>query len=58
MRSGREKKGEKQSFLIEPLIALTGSLAQPDAAVSDLHKFDIPRQLFVHASKLGPEAIL
>ncbi|XP_051121699.1 polyamine oxidase 1-like [Andrographis paniculata] len=59
--SARDKKGENQSnFLIEPLIALTGTLAQPDAALPDLHKFDIPRrQMFVHTSKLGVgEAIL
>lgn len=56
----RERKTENQSFRIEPLIALTGSipLAQQDA-VSNLHKFDIPRQLFLRTSNLGaPEAIL
>ncbi|KAL8496067.1 hypothetical protein ACS0TY_019971 [Phlomoides rotata] len=56
MRIEKEKKMEKQSFLMEPLIALTESLSlsQPD-----LHKFDIQRQLFLHTSKLGaPEAIL
>ncbi|KAI3445051.1 hypothetical protein Pfo_001716 [Paulownia fortunei] len=60
MRTEKEKKIENQSFLIEPLLALTGSLplAQPDA-VSNLPKFDMPRQLFLHTSKLGvPEAIL
>lgn len=60
MRMEKEKKMEKQSFLIEPLIALTESLSlgQPEA-VSNLHKFDIQRQLFLHTSKLGaPEAIL
>ncbi|KAL0307533.1 UNVERIFIED_CONTAM: Polyamine oxidase 1 [Sesamum angustifolium] len=62
MRADKERKSsENQSFLIEPLLALTGTLplAQPDT-VSNLHKFDIPRrQLFLHTSKLGvPEAIL
>ncbi|KAL0283315.1 UNVERIFIED_CONTAM: Polyamine oxidase 1 [Sesamum angustifolium] len=49
MRADKERKSsENQSFLIEPLLALTGTLplAQPDT-VSNLHKFDIPRrQLF------------
>ncbi|KAL0429231.1 UNVERIFIED_CONTAM: Polyamine oxidase 1 [Sesamum radiatum] len=62
MRVDKERKSsENQSFLIEPLLALTGTLplAQPDT-VPNLHKFDIPRrQLFLHTSKLGvPEAIL
>lgn len=60
MRRERERKNENQSFRIEPLIALTGSipLAQQEA-VSNLHKFDIPRQLFLRTSNLGaPEAIL
>ncbi|KAL0464455.1 UNVERIFIED_CONTAM: Polyamine oxidase 1 [Sesamum latifolium] len=62
MRVDKERKSsENQSFLIEPLLALTGTLplAQPDT-VSNLHKFDFPRrQLFLHTSKLGvPEAIL
>ncbi|KAH6803493.1 polyamine oxidase 1 [Perilla frutescens var. frutescens] len=60
MRREKERKAESQSFLIEPLMALTGSipLAQQDA-VSNLHKFDIPRQLFLRASNRGaPEAIL
>ncbi|KAA8520220.1 hypothetical protein F0562_014476 [Nyssa sinensis] len=55
-----ERKSENQNFLLEPLLALTGSLTltQTDA-VSGLHKFDIPRQLFLSSSKLGlPEAIL
>ncbi|KAK4414487.1 Polyamine oxidase 1 [Sesamum alatum] len=62
MRMEKERKSsENQSFLIEPLLALTGTLplSQPDT-VSNLHKFDIRRrQLFLHTSKLGvPEAIL
>ncbi|KAL2234160.1 UNVERIFIED_CONTAM: Polyamine oxidase 1 [Sesamum indicum] len=54
MRADKERKSsENQSFLIEPLLALTGTLplAQPDT-VSNLHKFDIPRrQLFLHTNK-------
>ncbi|KAA8515653.1 hypothetical protein F0562_018736 [Nyssa sinensis] len=55
-----DRKSEGQTFLLEPLLALTGSLTltQTDA-VSGLHKCDIPRQLFLSSSKLGlPEAIL
>ena len=54
-----ERKNENQSFLLEPLLALTGSLTlmQTDA-VSGLHKCDVPTQLYL-TSKLGiPEAIL
>ncbi|KAL2478432.1 Polyamine oxidase 1 [Forsythia ovata] len=61
MRIEKEIIGENQAFLVEPLLALTGSLtlAQPDV-VSNLHKFDIPRQLFLHSSSKPrfPEAIL
>ncbi|XP_059651025.1 polyamine oxidase 1-like [Cornus florida] len=55
-----ERKSGSQNFLLEPLLALTGSLtlSQPDA-VSGLHKCEIPRQLFHSSSKRGlPEAIL
>ncbi|KAK4476364.1 hypothetical protein RD792_015513 [Penstemon davidsonii] len=40
----KEWKSENQSFLIEPLLALTGSLplTQPDAVSNNLHKFNIP----------------
>ncbi|XP_057978587.1 polyamine oxidase 1 [Malania oleifera] len=57
MRKESERKSENQTFLLEPLLALTGSLTltQTDA-VSSLHKCDI--QLFL-GSNLGiPEAIL
>ncbi|CBI24940.3 hypothetical protein VitviT2T_020541 [Vitis vinifera] len=59
MRKEAERKAENQTFMLEPLLALTGSLtlSQTDA-VSALNTFDIPRQLFL-TSKLGmPEAIL
>ncbi|XP_007052480.2 PREDICTED: polyamine oxidase 1 [Theobroma cacao] len=51
-----ERKNENQTFLLEPLLALT--LTQTDA-VSGLHKCDVPTQLYL-SSKLGaiPEAIL
>ncbi|KAL3537478.1 hypothetical protein ACH5RR_000844 [Cinchona calisaya] len=60
IRKDKERKTENQAFLLEPLLALTESLTsgQPDA-VSKLHKFDIPTQLFLTSSKLGlPEAIV
>ncbi|KAK6143171.1 hypothetical protein DH2020_023519 [Rehmannia glutinosa] len=56
MRIEKERKSENQCILLEPLLALTGSLAlaQSDAV------FDIPTQLFLlHSSKLAfPEALL
>ncbi|MCD7469207.1 polyamine oxidase1, flavin-containing amine oxidoreductase [Datura stramonium] len=60
MRREDGRKNESQAFLLEPLLALTGSLSLTQAeTVSSLHKCDIPRQLFLSNSKLGlPEAIL
>ncbi|NP_001313211.1 polyamine oxidase 1 [Nicotiana tabacum] len=60
MRKDDGRKNESQAFLLEPLLALTGSLTLTQAeTVSSLHKCDIPRQLFLSNSKLGlPEAIL
>ncbi|XVF33703.1 hypothetical protein REPUB_Repub17cG0191000 [Reevesia pubescens] len=55
----RKNENQNQNFLLEPLVALTGSLTltQTDA-VSGLHKCDVPTQLYL-SSKLGiPEAIL
>ncbi|CAA2958176.1 polyamine oxidase 1 [Olea europaea subsp. europaea] len=61
MRTEKERNGGNQNFLVEPLLALTESLtlAQPDV-VSNLHKFNVPRQLFLHNSSKPrlPEAIL
>ncbi|KAJ8573585.1 hypothetical protein K7X08_010096 [Anisodus acutangulus] len=59
MRRDDGMKNESQAFLLEPLLALTGSLTLTQAeTVSSLHKCDIPRQLFLSNSKLGlPEAI-
>ncbi|XVF22922.1 hypothetical protein REPUB_Repub12eG0212600 [Reevesia pubescens] len=54
-----ENQNQNQNFLLEPLLALTGSLTltQTDA-VSGLHKCDVPTQLYL-TGKLGiPEAIL
>lgn len=60
MRRDDGRKNESQAFLLEPLLALTGSLTLTQSeTVSSLHKCDIPRQLFLSNSKLGlPEAIL
>lgn len=59
MEKDKERKSESQAFLLEPLLALTGSLAltQTDA-VSGPHKCEIPTQLYL-SSKIGiQEAIL
>ncbi|XP_028784522.1 polyamine oxidase 1-like [Neltuma alba] len=59
MRKEKERKSENQTLLFEPLLALTGSLtlSQPDT-VSNIHKWDIPTQLYL-SGKLGiAEAIL
>ncbi|KAJ7949215.1 putative Polyamine oxidase [Quillaja saponaria] len=55
----KERENKSQTLLLEPLLALTGSLTltQTDT-VSGLHKCDIPTQLYL-SGKLGiPEAIL
>lgn len=54
-----ERKIENQNHLLEPLLALTGSLTltQTDA-VSNLHKCDIPTQLYLSGKLSIPEAIL
>ncbi|KAG8650143.1 polyamine oxidase 1 isoform X2 [Manihot esculenta] len=59
MREEKERKNENQTFLLEPLLALTGSLTLTQTeTVSNLHKCDIPTQLYL-SGKLGiPEAIL
>ncbi|KAK7334648.1 hypothetical protein VNO80_26409 [Phaseolus coccineus] len=59
MRKEKERKSESQSLLLEPLLALTGSLTMSKAeTVSNIHKCDIPTQLYL-SGKLGiPEAIL
>ncbi|KAK6933839.1 Amine oxidase [Dillenia turbinata] len=51
----KERINETQSFLLEPLLALT--LSQTDT-VPGLHKCEVPRQVFL-SRKMGiPEAIL
>ncbi|CAI9769730.1 unnamed protein product [Fraxinus pennsylvanica] len=61
IRTEKERNGENKAFLVDPLLAFTGSLAlaQPDV-VSNLHAFNIPRQLFLRCSSKPrlPEAIL
>ncbi|ESW20893.1 hypothetical protein PHAVU_005G023400 [Phaseolus vulgaris] len=59
MRKEKERKSESQSLLLEPLLALTESLTMSKAeTVSNIHKCDIPTQLYL-SGKLGiPEAIL
>lgn len=59
MEKDKERNSENQTFLLEPLLALTGSLTltQPDT-VSGPHKCEIPTQLYL-SGKIGiQEAIL
>jgi len=59
IRKEKERESESQTLLLEPLLALTGSLtmSKPET-VSNIHKCDIPTQLYL-SGKLGiPEAIL
>ena len=59
IRKDKERKSDNQTLLFEPLLALTGSLTlSQQETVSNLHKCDIPTQLYL-SGKLGiPEAIL
>eukprot|EP00258_Populus_trichocarpa_P047155 XP_024463174.1 polyamine oxidase 1 isoform X2 [Populus trichocarpa] len=59
MRKEKERKSESQTFLLEPLLALTGSLTLTQTeAVPSLHKCDIPTHLYL-SGKVGlQEAIL
>ncbi|XP_052211585.1 polyamine oxidase 1-like [Diospyros lotus] len=56
------RKNENPTLLLEPFLAITGSLTSAQAAaeaVSSLHKCEIPRQLFLSSNNHGlPEAIL
>lgn len=59
IRKEKEREKESQTLLLEPLLALTGSLTMSKSeTVSNIHKCDIPTQLYL-SGKLGiPEAIL
>lgn len=60
MRKEMDRKGERQAFLLEPMLALTGSLSltQGEIVPGSLQKCDIPGQLHL-SGKLGvQEAIL
>lgn len=59
IRKENKRESDSQAFLLEPLLALTGSLAltQTDS-VSTLHKCDIPTQLFLSSNVGLSEAIL
>nr|POF04784.1 polyamine oxidase 1 [Quercus suber] len=55
----KERKTENQNHLLEPLLALTGSLTLTQAdAVPSLHKCDIPTQLYLSGKLSISEAIL
>lgn len=53
MTTRKKRRSENQTFLLEPLLALTGSLtlSQPEPR-SSLHTIDIPQQLFLQATKI------
>ncbi|XP_010257143.1 PREDICTED: polyamine oxidase 1 [Nelumbo nucifera] len=59
MKNEKGSEKESQPFLLEPLLALTGSLTltQTDA-VSGLHKWDMARQLFSNGKLVSHEAII
>ncbi|KAJ6895814.1 polyamine oxidase 1 [Populus alba x Populus x berolinensis] len=59
MRKQKERESESQAFLLEPLLALTGSLTLTQTeAVPSLHKCDIPTQLYLGGQVGLQEAIL
>ncbi|GAV88458.1 Amino_oxidase domain-containing protein [Cephalotus follicularis] len=59
IRKELEISSESQTFLLEPLLALTGSLTLTQTeAVSNLHKCEIPTQLYLSGKLSIPEAIL
>lgn len=59
MQKENERNRENQTFLLEPLLALTGSLSLSQTDAVSPVKCDIPRQHFLSSTKLGlPEAIL
>lgn len=54
----KERKSESKNHLLEPLLALTGSLTLTQTDVSSLHKCDIRTQLYLRGKLVIPEAIL
>ncbi|GAB4832521.1 polyamine oxidase1, flavin-containing amine oxidoreductase [Ancistrocladus abbreviatus] len=59
MKMEKERSGESQTFLLDPLLALTGSLTltQTDTT-SGLHSYELPRQILLSSNLSRPEAIL
>ncbi|KAG2372495.1 Polyamine oxidase [Vigna angularis] len=59
MKKEKERNSESQTLLLEPLLAFTGSLTMPKAeTVSNIHKCDIPTQLYLTGNLGRQEAIL
>ncbi|GLT84197.1 hypothetical protein SLE2022_024440 [Rubroshorea leprosula] len=60
IKNEKERMSENQTFLLEPLLALTGSLTLTQTeAVSSIHKCDISTQLYLSTGNFGiSEAIL
>ncbi|CAN1316709.1 Polyamine oxidase 1 [Linum perenne] len=58
IRLDKEKETENQTFLLEPFLASLSLTTQTEAAVSNLHKCDIPTQLCISGNLGMSEAIL
>ncbi|XP_027354836.1 polyamine oxidase 1-like [Abrus precatorius] len=59
MRKDNERNSESQTLLLEPLLALTGSLTMSQSdTVPNLHKCDIPTQLYFSGKLVMTKAML
>ncbi|CAN0917315.1 Polyamine oxidase 1, partial [Linum grandiflorum] len=58
MKINKEKETEEQTFLLEPFLASLSLTTQTEAAVSNLHKCDIPTQLCIGGNLGMSEGIL
>lgn len=59
MKKEKERNSESQTLLLEPLLAFTESLTMSKAeTVSNIHKCDIPTQLYLTGNLGMQEAIL
>ncbi|GAB4828060.1 polyamine oxidase1, flavin-containing amine oxidoreductase [Ancistrocladus abbreviatus] len=55
----KERSSEDQKFLLDPLLALSGSLTLTQSeTASGLNRFDLPRQILLHSNLSRPKAIL
>ncbi|GMH20614.1 hypothetical protein Nepgr_022455 [Nepenthes gracilis] len=59
MKIENKRSSESQTFLLEPLLALTSSLTSTQTeTVPTLHKYELLRQIFLRSNLGLPEAIL